>query len=445
LKKKSKKVEKIEPKEPEAPDYIKNSEIYQSIKSSKEKREEIGAGDAPLPPTQNYPPPQKDEKLDISTVDQSEPPVDEKVDSESEKKFKLIEITSEIRARARDLCQIEAREAFATFLLRVQQRFMVEANHSSKAARDRSDQIDLVCRFLTRASANLETPLQLDLPPSTSPVNHRKQKIGGLLVEFIELYNQETSNLIAAGAPVTSGVCSSREKFEFFLKFCSEQAVEDILTTYTQENKSASVFLGAKKKKRKEVEKVNPQPEEEKLEKKEQKPSVYRQRQVSREISNVERRRAISQERPKLLTERVPHSPFERSVRGAAYIYTTKPSERQPSTTTSRQPVQAVPTTANEAIKLALKKLAERSEKHDENQRVSNLAQQLAKINQHAARANNRPSSAVVQRNTKYSSKYRTTVNQDVSKATNQRPSSAHPITSSKKAQVSSHTRVCWR
>ena len=26
-------------------------------------------------------------------------------------------------------------------------------------------------------------------------------------------------------------------------KFCSEQAVEDILTTYTQENKSASVFL----------------------------------------------------------------------------------------------------------------------------------------------------------------------------------------------------------
>ena len=238
-----------------------------------------------------------------------------------------------------------------------------------------------------------------------SPVNHRKQKIGGLLVEFIELYNQETSNLIAAGAPVTSGVCSSREKFEFFLKFCSEQAVEDILTTYTQENKSASVFLGAKKKKRKEVEKVNPQPEEEKLEKKEQKPSVYRQRQVSREISNVERRRAISQgsrsrirskfffsqfflskfstlskERPKLLTERVPHSPFERSVRGAAYIYTTKPSERQPSTTTSRQPVQAVPTTANEAIKLALKKLAERSEKHDENQRVSNLAQQLAKV-----------------------------------------------------------------
>ena len=40
-----------------------------------------------------------------------------------------------------------------------------------------------------------------------------------------------------------------REKFEFFLKFCSEPEVEDILTIYTQENKSASVFLGAKKPK----------------------------------------------------------------------------------------------------------------------------------------------------------------------------------------------------
>ena len=42
-----------------------------------------------------------------------------------------------------------------------------------------------------------------------------------------------------------------REKFEFFLKFCTEPEVEDILTIYTQENKSASVFLGAKKPKQK--------------------------------------------------------------------------------------------------------------------------------------------------------------------------------------------------
>ena len=39
------------------------------------------------------------------------------------------------------------------------------------------------------------------------------------------------------------------------------------------------------------------------------------------------------------------------------------------------------PTTANEAIKLALAKLAERgNERHDDTTRVSNLAQQLAKV-----------------------------------------------------------------
>lgn len=92
-------------------------------------------------------------------------------------------------------------------------------------------------------------------------------------------------------------------------KFCSEQAVEDILTTYTQENKSASVFLGAKKSKKKnekreqqleqkqltqqQQQQEQPQPNESEInsEKKEQK--VYRQRQVSRDITD--RRRTMSQ------------------------------------------------------------------------------------------------------------------------------------------------------
>ena len=92
-------------------------------------------------------------------------------------------------------------------------------------------------------------------------------------------------------------------------KFCSEQAVEDILTTYTQENKSASVFLGAKKSKKKNEKReqqpepkqpVQQQQQQEQLqlneneinsERKEQK--VYRQRQVSRDITD--RRRTMSQ------------------------------------------------------------------------------------------------------------------------------------------------------
>merc|ERR1712106_1053033 len=455
----------MENKEDQTPDYIRNSPVYQSIKSSKLKRDEIGAGDAPptisnnsKSPTPPPPPepsvrePQKDENLEISVVEIE-------TVKEDEKQFKLVEITSAIRNRARDLCQIEARAAFATYLLRVQQRFMVEANLVNQTKNQRSDQIDLVCRFLTRASANLEQPLELNLPAPSTPMHRRKRVLGELLVDFIDRYNGETKSLLDTGASVSSGVCAP-EQFDFFLKFATEQAVEDILTTYTQENKSASVFLGAKKaKKKKDPEKIEPLKEKPVLieEEKKREQKVSRQRQVARDQMPTHQRRAMSQERqPKLLTERTAdRSPFERSVRGAAYIYTTKPTS---SSQTSRQPMlqSTAPTTANEAIKLALANLAERgNERHDDTTRVSNLAQQLAKINQHATRAANnnsnntanRPSSAVVHRNSKYSSKYRNTINQEPIKPPNQqreRPKSAHP-SPKPSMQQQQHTRVCWR
>ena len=131
--------------------------------------------------------------------------------------FKLKEIVTSIKRRARDLCQIEAREAFATYLLRVQQRFMIEATGSTKSTTDlgrkyateksRDDQIELVCRFLTRASGNLENPLDLNLPdPETTPITERKKIIGNLLIEFTQRYNKETQALINSGQKISSGI-----------------------------------------------------------------------------------------------------------------------------------------------------------------------------------------------------------------------------------------------
>ena len=99
------------------------------------------------------------------------------------------------------------------------------------------------------------------------------------------------------------------------------------------------------------------------------------------------------------------NSPFEQSVRGAAYIYTSKsgsksirpppvgpvppPSDQPNSKLESGSPNShrppsasstAITTTASEAIKLALKKLSERNLQDKETQRVSHLAQQLAKV-----------------------------------------------------------------
>jgi len=89
-------------------------------------------------------------------------------------------------------------------------------------------------------------------------------------------------------------------------------------------------------------------------------------------------------------------SAFESSVRGAAYIYSQRP---RPPANPPNPPVvkkdvlvsnpllpqktspQIASTTANEAIKLALKKLSERSlNGNADYNRVSQLAQQLAKV-----------------------------------------------------------------
>ena len=113
------------------------------------------------------------------------------------------------------------------------------------------------------------------------------------------------------------------------------------------------------------------------------------------------------------------NSPFEQSVRGAAYIYTSKsgsksirpppvgpvpnhppPSDQpnsklesgSPNSNSHRPPSAsstAITTTASEAIKLALKKLSERNLQDKETQRVSHLAQQLAKVRESHLVGNN--------------------------------------------------------
>lgn len=109
--------------------------------------------------------------------------------------------------------------------------------------------MELVCRFLRRASSNLQTPMEIKIPSPDSqvPLTERKRILAALLAEFIHRYNQETDELMThSDVELNSGIVS-RQSFEMFCKYGSEQDVEDVLTTYTHENKSASVFLGAKK------------------------------------------------------------------------------------------------------------------------------------------------------------------------------------------------------
>ena len=107
--------------------------------------------------------------------------------------------------------------------------------------------MDLVCRFLRKASSNLQNPMEIKIPTAESgiPVLQRKRILGDLLVEFISRYEGDTEMMLADN-PVFSDVVD-RPLFQKFCMSCKESEVEEILTKYTTENKSASVFLGAKK------------------------------------------------------------------------------------------------------------------------------------------------------------------------------------------------------
>ena len=104
--------EQLKPKEA-----IIKSEIYKSISKAREEKNSVDY--KPIKP------PEKDSKLDISQVDETG---DLKPISKNEDKLVKIElIVKKLRLEAGKLCQIEAREAFAAYLTRVQQRFLTES------------------------------------------------------------------------------------------------------------------------------------------------------------------------------------------------------------------------------------------------------------------------------------------------------------------------------
>ena len=82
----------------------------------------------------------------------------------------------------------------------------------------------------------LQRPLQITLPTGADvSLGERKKHLAGLLIEFIHRYSDETRELSSSplNNPTTSGHVAPDE-FEMFLKFGSEQDVEEILTIYTQ-------------------------------------------------------------------------------------------------------------------------------------------------------------------------------------------------------------------
>ncbi|KAF4102609.1 tubulin polyglutamylase TTLL5 isoform X2 [Onychostoma macrolepis] len=148
-----------------------------------------------------------------------------------------------------DLSKVQARMAFSSYLHRVQLRLLAEsrANMGPAWTQKEYDQMELVVRFLKRASSNLHQDMCLEEPSRQLCLSDRQRILSHQLGNFIQLYNQETKQMVESLDKIPDeDHCINSSVFQEFILEASENDLEEVLTFYTQKNKSASVFLGTK-------------------------------------------------------------------------------------------------------------------------------------------------------------------------------------------------------
>ncbi|NXC40015.1 TTLL5 polyglutamylase, partial [Penelope pileata] len=168
----------------------------------------------------------------------------EKTNSKSQ--FNLLEILQ----KNGNLSKVQARRAFSAYLQHVQLRLMREAGDQLQNAEwvaKEDEQMELVVRFLKRAASNLQQTLRMLLPSRHLGLCDRRRILAHQLGEFIICYNKETEQMVQKQSKKKQeeeeeGV--NPEGFQNFITRASESDLEEVLTFYTQKNKSASVFLG---------------------------------------------------------------------------------------------------------------------------------------------------------------------------------------------------------
>uniref|UniRef100_UPI0037E89107 tubulin polyglutamylase TTLL5 n=1 Tax=Semicossyphus pulcher TaxID=241346 RepID=UPI0037E89107 len=147
-----------------------------------------------------------------------------------------------------DLSKVQARMAFSAYLQRVQQRLLAESRADTVPAwpdKD-NDQMELVIRFLKRAASNLQQDIKVVLPSRQLPLQDRRRILSHQLGEFIHCYNKETDRIVNKQEDSKEEHCVNPSVFQEYITAASENDLEEVLTFYTQKNKSATVFLGTK-------------------------------------------------------------------------------------------------------------------------------------------------------------------------------------------------------
>nr|XP_048305196.1 tubulin polyglutamylase TTLL5 isoform X14 [Myodes glareolus] len=170
---------------------------------------------------------------------------------EPESKFNLMQILQDNG----NLSKVQARLAFSAYLQHVQVRLTKDSGGQTLSpswAAKEDEQMELVVRFLKRASSNLQHSLRMVLPSRRLALLERRRILAHQLSDFIVVYNKETEQMAEKKSKKKleeeeeDGV--NAESFQDFIRQASEAELEEVLTFYTQKNKSASVFLGTHSK-----------------------------------------------------------------------------------------------------------------------------------------------------------------------------------------------------
>ncbi|XP_055362017.1 tubulin polyglutamylase TTLL5 isoform X3 [Betta splendens] len=147
-----------------------------------------------------------------------------------------------------DLSKVQARLAFSSYLKRVQQRLLAESTANTTPAwpEKDNDQMELVIRFLRMAASNLQEDIKVIFPSRRLPLQDRRRILSFQLGRFIHCYNKETEHMVNNQENSKDGNCVNSSVFQEYIDVASENDLEEVLTFYTQKNKSATVFLGTK-------------------------------------------------------------------------------------------------------------------------------------------------------------------------------------------------------
>ncbi|KAI0229727.1 Tubulin polyglutamylase TTLL5 [Lamellibrachia satsuma] len=157
------------------------------------------------------------------------------------------------------MSKVQARFAFATYLMRVQHRLNAQTGTRDAENEDASnEQMDLVLRFLKRAAGNLHQTFRVSVPSRKLSIHDRRRILAKQLGDFVHIYNRETEILQQKNEAERKQLLHPpsfsqnegllEDRFNQFVLHASEAELEEVLTTYTKLNKSASIFLGSSSK-----------------------------------------------------------------------------------------------------------------------------------------------------------------------------------------------------